>query len=332
MMWWTRGICVQVTAVLALVTGTAEPVAQLTERTEGTASGAALTTDSLDGARSRPVSPEPGPMAAAAIANTRTTLSVAVPEATPTLAEPLVCPAYDPSQVQHPLPLVPAAETSFGGVSGQFTVGGDGAARYRIPLQAVPGPGGMTPTLSLDYSSRTGNGYVGVGFSLAGPTVISRCPKTIAEDGVTEGVRLDAMDHFCLDGLRLVAVCGTYGGDGTEYRTSPETFARVTSVRTSPGSFDDGPDAFEVRTKDGLIHTYGQGDSDVIGPHRVNWPLTETRDRQGNPCASSMSPSRPPAATRCSCRARWSSSAGWKRFSTATSTRSSGGSFRPTAG
>jgi hypothetical protein len=196
--------------------------------------------------------------------------------------EPLVCPAYDAGKVQNPLPLAPAGETPVGGTSGQFTVGGDGAARYSIPLQAVPGPGGMTPALSLDYSSRTGNGYVGVGFSLAGPTVISRCSKTIAEDGVTEGVRLDAADRFCLAGLRLVAVSGTYGADGTEYRTSPETFARVTSVRTSPGSLDDGPDYFEVRTKDGLIHTYGLSDNDVIGPRRVSWPITEMRDRQGN--------------------------------------------------
>jgi hypothetical protein len=56
--------------------------------------------------------------------------------------EPLVCPAYDAGKVQNPLPLALAGETPVGGTSGQFTVGGDGAARYSIPLRAVPGPGG----------------------------------------------------------------------------------------------------------------------------------------------------------------------------------------------
>jgi hypothetical protein len=220
--------------------------------------------------------------AAAATTTSRTMDMATGPGTTQALADSLVCPAYDAGKVQNPLPLAPTGETSVGGTSGQFSVGGDGAARYSIPLQAVPGPGGMTPALSLDYSSRTGNGYVGVGFSLAGPTVISRCPKTIAEDGVTDGVRLDATDRFCLTGLRLVAVSGTYGADGTEYRTSPETFTRVRSFRTAPGSLDDGPDYFEIRTKDGLIHTYGLSDNDFIGPRRVSWPITEMRDRQGN--------------------------------------------------
>jgi hypothetical protein len=55
---------------------------------------------------------------------------------------PLVCPAYDAGKAQNPLPLALAGETPVGGTSGQFTVGGDGAARYSIPLRAVPGPDG----------------------------------------------------------------------------------------------------------------------------------------------------------------------------------------------
>lgn len=191
------------------------------------------------------------------------------------------CPSFNPAKVADPLPIA-AAVTPVGGMPRSFSVGADGAARYSLPLKAIPGPGGVTPSLTLDYSSRTGNGYVGVGFSLSGPTAISRCSKTIADDGVAQGVRLDTTDKFCLGSLPLIAVNGVYGANGTEYRTSPETFARITSFRTSSGSSDDGPDYFEVRNKDGLIHTYGVADNDFIGPRRVAWPITETRDRHGN--------------------------------------------------
>lgn len=89
----------------------------------------------------------------------------------------LVCPAYDESKVAGALPLQSVGTTSVGGVSGAFSVGADGAANYSIPLVPIPGPGGMTPALSLNYSSRNGNGLLGVGFALSAVDAISRCTK-----------------------------------------------------------------------------------------------------------------------------------------------------------
>ncbi|WP_089376017.1 SpvB/TcaC N-terminal domain-containing protein [Methylobacillus rhizosphaerae] len=47
---------------------------------------------------------------------------------------------------------------------GNFSVGNDGSANYSIPLSVPPGTAGMAPTLSLNYSSQSGNGLVGIGW------------------------------------------------------------------------------------------------------------------------------------------------------------------------
>lgn len=203
-------------------------------------------------------------------------------------AEVAAGPVYDETKVSNPMPMVPATNAQIGGFAGALTVGADGAANYSLPLQPIPGPASMTPALSLDYNSRSGNGYLGVGFVVSGPQTISRCAKTLAQDGVNEGIRLDAKDRFCLGTLRLVATAGAYGANGTTYRTDPETFTRVKSFRVTAGSPDDGPDYFEVRTKDGLIHTYGYVDTngtfdaDIIDSRRISWPIMAMRDRVGN--------------------------------------------------
>src|SRR5690606_25760458 len=79
---------------------------------------------------------------------------------------------------------------------GKFEVTDTGAASYTIPIQVVPGTAGLEPKLSLQYDSRSGNGLLGVGWSLSGLPSITRCGRTIAQDGVTGGVAYDANDRF----------------------------------------------------------------------------------------------------------------------------------------
>ena len=154
---------------------------------------------------------------------------------------------------------------------GAFSVSATGAATYSIPIAVPPGTAGMVPSLSLDYNSQAGNGLLGVGWTLSGLPTITRCPRTIAQDGnwvagtnehVEDkhgGIDYDSNDRFCLDGQRLIASSGTYGADGTVYRTELDGFSKITSHGTG-----SSPDWFEVRTKAGQVMQFGNTTSSRI--------------------------------------------------------------------
>lgn len=127
-------------------------------------------------------------------------------------------PSYDPSRVANPSATVPAGATRFAAVRGELSVSDAGSATYEIPLEVVAGRGGFQPSLAIRYSSSGGNGPLGVGFALTGLSQISRCPRTVADEGIAQGVQLTADDRFCLNGQKLVLVQGSYGADGAEYR------------------------------------------------------------------------------------------------------------------
>nr|VFK68276.1 MAG: virulence plasmid B protein [Candidatus Kentron sp. UNK]VFK73512.1 MAG: virulence plasmid B protein [Candidatus Kentron sp. UNK] len=111
----------------------------------------------------------------------------------------------------------------------------------------------MQPDLAITYNSNGGNGLLGVGFSLSGLSVITRCGQTIAQDGRKGGIYYDARDRFCLDGQRLIAISGTDGGDGTEYRTEIDGYSKV----VSHGQQGIGPAWWRVRTKSGQVMEFG---------------------------------------------------------------------------
>ena len=154
------------------------------------------------------------------------------------------------------------AATAVGATPGEFSVSATGAATYSIPIAVAPGTAGMEPKLVLGYSSQGGNSIAGTGWSLSGLSVLTRCPSTMAQDGVTRGVLYDPNDKFCLDGQRLIAVNGINGADGTEYRTEIESFTRVISHGTSTDG--TSPLWFEAWTKSGQHLEYGHtADSNV---------------------------------------------------------------------
>lgn len=165
---------------------------------------------------------------------------------------------------------------------GSFGVSPGGAATYSIPIKVVPGTAGMVPSLSLEYNSQYGSGFVGVGWSLAGLPAVSRCPQTLVQDGTITNVNFNANDRFCLDGQRLVAISGTYGADGTEYRTEVDGFSKV----ISRGSAGTGPAWFEVRTKSGQMLEFGNtADSKILvqGSATVRvWAVNKVWDTKSN--------------------------------------------------
>lgn len=139
----------------------------------------------------------------------------------------------------------------------------------------------MRPSLAITYSHVRENGLLGMGFEVAGFSAITRCPKTIVQDGANGGVMLDATDVYCLDGARLRLEAGTYGATGSTYRTEIESFSKV----TANGTAGFGPAWFEVRKRDGLIYEYGATtDSrvDFGGGTPRAWALNAIRDRANN--------------------------------------------------
>ncbi|MCP5516166.1 MAG: VCBS repeat-containing protein [Verrucomicrobiales bacterium] len=178
---------------------------------------------------------------------------------------------------------VPRAKDATGNLPVQFAVDSTGAATFSVPIAVPPGTAGMEPGLAVTYHSRGGNGLLGMGASLSGLSTITRCGKTIAQDGVTGGVRFDANDRYCLDGQRLVPVNGgADGGDGTEYRTEIESFTRVRSY----GHAGSGPASWKVWTKSGQILEFGNTpDSRIEGqgsPEVMLWAVNRIEDVRGN--------------------------------------------------
>jgi RHS repeat-associated protein len=206
--------------------------------------------------------------------------------------------------------------SSAGATAGGFGVSDMGSAQYSIPISIPPGIAGMQPSVSLGYSNTGGNGHVGVGWAIGGLSAISRCPKTIAQDGARAGINYDKdieNDAFCLDGQRLIpvgtpslaigqAVSGVNIGEVKvrEYRTEIDRYDRILSYEATANSAESyrnnvgGPSNFKVFSKSGQIMEYGSrwwslnnGNSQVASdPDRGNtvrvWPLDKVADRNGN--------------------------------------------------
>lgn len=168
-----------------------------------------------------------------------------------------------------------------GALKGSFSVGGDGAASYSVPIDLPKGTGGMEPKLSLAYSSNSGNGVVGLGFAISGLQMITRGRASFKKDGFA-GVENFTNDRFFLNGERLVCVAGTYGADGSEYRTEIDSFSRI---RLS-GNGSSGDSSWKVETKAGLILEFGTtADSRIkpaAAPAPMSWAVNKVSDTVGN--------------------------------------------------
>lgn len=157
-----------------------------------------------------------------------------------------------------------------------------GVSEFSVPISLPPAITNMLPNLSITYNSNGSNGYLGQGASISGLPVISRCRASIFIDGYKGNINFDGNDRFCLNGQRLIAVAGPYGGNGTEYRTTIDSFSRV----FSRGQLGSGPEYFEVETKSGRTMFFGNTpDSAIEASGRVEikkWALKKDVDISNN--------------------------------------------------
>ena len=167
---------------------------------------------------------------------------------------------------------------SVGALPGEVVVDNLGSSNYAIPIAVAPGTAGLVPDVSLVYSSQSGNGPMGVGWSIGGLSAISRGPKTYSNDSAPAGVQFNNReDRFYLDGQRLILVGGTQGAVNAEYRTELDQFSRIRKTAAN---------TWTVETKDGLKMTYGSVENaqvKVAGTTNViSWSLYTIEDTAGN--------------------------------------------------
>ena len=172
---------------------------------------------------------------------------------------------------------VPPAQGQVGTLAGEPSVDG-GAANYRIAVEVPPGRGGLQPEVSLTYSSRSGNGVAGVGWSLNAAPSIYRCPRTLEQDEGDRPVMMDDQDRLCVAGQRLVLTSGAFGQTGSTYVTEINPFDRY----TLQGALSSGSSSFLVEKKSGRRQVFAQ-----LASAPDVWRLTVELDRNATPnCVS----------------------------------------------
>jgi RHS repeat-associated protein len=174
-----------------------------------------------------------------------------------------------------------------GGSEGSFSVDANGAATYEVPIDLPPGTNGVEPELAFTYSGQRDNGVMGMGWAVSGIDAITRCNANPVPDGFSAPVAFNASDRFCIGSMTLIATSGTYGADGTRYRTVRDTWTRF----TSHGTCGSGPCFFTAQNKDGSLLSFGQttgaNGSRILASQRADgavrvWSLDRFTDHDGN--------------------------------------------------
>ncbi|MBL8937892.1 MAG: VCBS repeat-containing protein, partial [Archangium sp.] len=142
--------------------------------------------------------------------------------------------------------VLPAAPGSIDGVGENATVeGNQGAMRYNVAIEVPPGFAGVTPSLSLSYSSSSGAGPLGIGWSM---------PSFSIERMTSKGLqKYDLTDRFVVDGSDELVRVSESGADAV-YRTRFEGgFIRWTWKARGTG--EDG--YWTAEYPDGRVGTFG---------------------------------------------------------------------------
>lgn len=164
-------------------------------------------------------------------------------------------------------------------LEGQHSVSPSGAATYNIPIKIAPGTNGMIPSVSISYSSQSGNGLVGYGWNLGGVSMITAAPHTLYYDNVNSPSSPD--DNYLLDGNRLLKNPNSLS-DNAEYLTEVTDYTLVRKMGGTSQTFT----YFAAISKDGKVAEYGSDPNARIqraGTSRwYGWYLNKVTDESGN--------------------------------------------------
>ena len=144
----------------------------------------------------------------------------------------------------------------------------NGSARYRYPIKVPAGTAGLTPSVSLSYTSHSRWSNTGYGWALSGLDAISRSAKC----GVPT---LSDGDTFVWRGEELVQ-----DASGV-FHTGKESFARIERLGEGVGS------SWLVITPNGMKYHYGATENARVLAHERadvvhRWALNKVEDPNGN--------------------------------------------------
>jgi RHS repeat-associated protein len=160
-----------------------------------------------------------------------------------------------------------------------------GTGNFTIPIAVPPGRNGFQPHLALTYSTGSGNGPFGLGWSLGVPSITRKTAKGVPRyrDGSSD---LAQRDVFILSGSEDLVPITTPSAPLDPIRYRPQCEGLFARIDHHPSG-----DHWEVRTKDGLTSRYGAAQADgeravVANPAKPDrifaWRLSETVDPFGN--------------------------------------------------
>jgi RHS repeat-associated protein len=157
-----------------------------------------------------------------------------------------------------------------------------GTGNFAVPITLPQGRNGFQPDLRLVYSTGSGNGPFGLGWSLSVPQIARKTAKGIPRYR-DDDRDLTQRDTFVLSGAEDLAriVDGTLDATTTRYRPRTEgLFAKILRHRVHPGATD----YWKVLTKDGLTSLYGTPPPD---PRPTGWvdPVVIRAPAVDNPSA-----------------------------------------------
>ena len=180
-----------------------------------------------------------------------------------------------------------------------FQISENGQAGYNIPIEVAPGPMGLKPEFSLQYSSgNTSNGVLGVGFNLAGLSRIHRCGKSRPVEGDVGAITFTITDRLCLNGNQLLPWNQTGPRNHTNYNqnywqpsmsfyTEQESWSRIRASGNCSWNGISQPCRFTVLNKNGSRLEYGFTEDSSVerqgNPNLIRtWMLNKVIDRNGN--------------------------------------------------
>lgn len=175
---------------------------------------------------------------------------------------------------------VPAENTSsteIAVVPGEMTVTNQGAAKYSIDIDLPKGVGGIRPNISLSYSSLGGSNIAGVGWSLAAASSISRCQKTLENDGGYQEILFNENDALCYGGQKLRLVVGSNLTNGAEYQLDKDPYTKVIQTNSGASTY------FVMYKPSGERLTFGNTLSSVLTDSKTSqiyhWKISSQKSR-----------------------------------------------------